>query len=66
MKLIVAHSRTKRLIEGPFELCGSEADFEWLVHCIRQQIHGLGYGWITIHEPPSPLLPNTEPVGWDS
>jgi hypothetical protein len=67
MKIIIKHSKTKRQINGAFEVCGSRADLVSLAEQILAEANGgnFTYGWITVHSDRTPALPNTPPKEWD-
>jgi hypothetical protein len=51
MKIIIEHSRTKRLITGPFRVCGDHNDLREIANQILQQIgDSPGYGWKEVVE----------------
>lgn len=69
MKIVISHGKTKRKIEGSFELCLSKADLEDLSLQIRQEVarrerDQTSYGWFTIRDEPKTLI-NTPPKDWD-
>lgn len=67
MQFIIGHSETKRKIEGPFEICASRGDLEYLIKVLQRYLDtGHNYGWIEIHEPMEPIGVNSSPVGWDT
>ena len=69
MNLIIEHGNTKRRIEGPFNICGTGEDLQWIAECIQKRLaKSHGYGWVSI-----PLrlgeqchIANTEPSPWDT
>lgn len=66
MKLVVSHSKKVRLIEGPYNICGSGKD---LLLLAREIIRATKedpcfYGWVEISEKSS-VMPNTIPDAWD-
>lgn len=66
MKVIIAHSDTKREINGAFNICGSRADLLAIADQIREAVEdGLAYGWVRITGPRQPHLPETPPTNWD-
>ena len=71
MNLIIEHGNTKRRIEGPFNICGTDKDLEWIIECIQEELtkHPGCYGWIKIPER-APVeqchIVNTEPSPWDT
>ena len=68
MKLIISHSRTKRQIDGPFEICGTREDIESLATQIVSHLSDThwSYGWIRIYERGIEPLSTTPPVPWDN
>jgi hypothetical protein len=65
--IIISHSKTKRRIDGPFEICGNEHALRNLCSCILRRLdNGDPFydGWIEIVERP-PVLTNMPPIGWD-
>lgn len=66
MKLILNKNCVKREIEGPFELCVSEADARRLIVQLQDRLdHGFSYGWITIYDEPKVIgQPNGKPLPW--
>jgi len=68
MRLIIEHGNTKRRIEGPFNICGSGRDLEWIAECIQKRLtQSRGYGWVSIPLRPGAQVPiaNTAPIPWD-
>jgi hypothetical protein len=70
MQLIIEHGNTKRRIEGPFNICGTAEDLQWIADCIHVHLtRGAGYGWVKITGR-APIeqchLVNTEPSPWDT
>lgn len=66
MKLIIAHSKTKRVIKGDFKICATKGDLIYLAEVILRNINrqDFSYGWIDIHEP-IPSIVNSPPEAWD-
>lgn len=65
MKVIIEHNKTKRKIEGPFNICGSRQDLERIANTINEVFKdGTVYGWVKIHDEYD-SIPNTEPIGWE-
>ena len=71
MRLIIGHMKTKRWVEGPFEIC---ADPETMMHIsdvLRKKVEDSpswsGRGWVKIPElPVDPMaLANKAPIGWE-
>jgi hypothetical protein len=67
MRIIISHSRTKRRIEGPFNICGSKQDLLRIADLLIKACHdhpgahgegvirnaaGMSYGWVNITDPP--------------
>lgn len=66
MKVTILHSETTRVIEGPFQICGSHEDLLRIATLLIQACHSragidsegevrestLGYGWVSIFDPP--------------
>lgn len=53
MKIIICHSKTKREINGPFNICGSRADLLQLAEAIQEACGSdeeprMVYGWVNI------------------
>lgn len=68
MKIIIEHSKTKREIVGPFNICGSADDLRNIAEKILSSIEGrnsMGYGWVSIHERGQRGMPETAPTSWD-
>ena len=66
-KLIIGYGKTKREIEGPFQICGHG---DWLAEIGRQlieQSEGKYYGWcdITIRMNGESMVNNT-PIPWEA
>lgn len=65
-RLIIGHGKTKREIDGPFQICGSG---EWLVEIGRQLIEqgeGKHYGWVDITiRMNDKAMANNAPIPWD-
>jgi len=70
MNLLIEHGNTKRRIEGPFNICGTGEDLQWIVDCLQERLAlGVGYGWVTIPERApvaQPHIANTKPSPWDT
>ena len=69
MRIVIEHSKSKREIVGSFNICGSYADLSRMAKQIKdaigkQESPNFTYGWVAITEP-APMIPNTEPKGWD-
>ena len=65
MKIIIAHGKTKRKIDGAFNVCGSCKDLRSLARQILSRTENdFYYGWIEISNP-QPHISNTEPVPWE-
>ena len=69
IKIIIEYSQTKRVINGPFSICGERATLLSIAEQIRQQVSGQDddrfySGWIQIRES-LPILSDTKPVEWD-
>ena len=66
MKFIIEHSKTKRTLSTPFNICGKRED---LLKLASQIIEGCGsdffYGWIKIKETEQVSIVNTPPIEWD-
>ena len=68
MKILIMHSTTKRKIEGAFNICGSKED---LLN-VAKQIHdgatntNFTYGWISIVPEKQEIIPDLEPIPWNS
>lgn len=65
MKIIIEQGKRKRLLEGPFRICGSREDLEMLIRCLQTEVQSFTYGWIDIVQLPPPPEPNTEPEPWE-
>ena len=67
MRIIIEHGKTKREIKGPFNICGSAQDLEFigrqLLHYARSD--EFNYGWIEIRAEEQPSISNVHPKGWD-
>ena len=69
MHLLIEHGNTKRRIEGPFNICGTGEDLQWIADCIQDYLaKGAGFGWVTITEYPIEQchIASTEPSPWDT
>lgn len=78
MKLIIGYRKTKRIIDGPFEICCHPDDLRKIKKVIEEALEkDRGYGWVKFDEyietPDQPYdiirthrsIPNTEPIEWD-
>lgn len=67
MKLVIEHSKTKRVIDGAFGVCGSREDLAALAEQVKARLadESWSYGWVSIH-PALPLRSNTTPKTWDA
>ena len=68
-EILIGFSKTKRRIDGPFEICGSRAV---LVSLAQQILHlcdkaRFSYGWIHLLpcDTYNPNMRNNSPIGWD-
>lgn len=73
MEIIIEHSKTKRKIQGPFNICGDYQDLRLIArkileHLERAEAAGrpLGFGWVKIVTEEQPHITNTEPASWDA
>lgn len=65
MQIIISHSKIKRVINGPFSLCGNGRDLFLIAKCITTLAHNEEYyGWIDVYDKPEVLV-NTPPIDWD-
>lgn len=65
MKLIIEHGKTKREINGPYNVCGSRDDLTRLSEAIRCFLkEEAAYGWVEVTEP-NPSTTNQKPVPWE-
>lgn len=65
MEVVISHNRTKRAINGSFNICLSKEDAETIVKILNEKLSTeFYYGWIKI-EDHQPELTNTPPVEWD-
>ena len=67
MKIVIEHGKTKRMIDGPFNICGSREDLMQIVDEIVQKVtdSGMTYGWVAIRGPAQRVFTNTVPDKWD-
>lgn len=66
MKIIIEHLHTKRVIEGPFNICGDRQDLITLMDAINETLHNsFSYGWVNITEQKQPSLVNMIPEPWE-
>jgi hypothetical protein len=67
MKIVIEHGKTKRRIDGPWNICGSREDLESLVSQLQRRLSGdpFHYGWVRIEDKPYYGLAETPPVPWD-
>ena len=69
MKYVIAHSKTKREISGPLNICGSREDLLWLSKKIYEKARKrkFCFGWVTIEKPikKQSAIPNTPAKTWD-
>lgn len=70
MKIVIAHRKTKREIDGPFNICGSYNDLHWIAEQLTKTLEQSGdfnFGWIRISDMPvfQDHIPDTPPIGWD-
>lgn len=67
MRIVITHSRTKRIITGSFELIGTREDLLCIGKQILEQCEGRGwvYGTVDILDTKQEPLPNQTPVSWD-
>jgi hypothetical protein len=68
MKIIIEHSRTKREIDGLFNITGSRQHLEHIARQINDNLkdESWSYASITIYPKPKTIMPNTDPKPWDS
>ena len=74
MKFVIAHKNTKRTIDGAFNICGSEKDFQHLIDVLRAKLgmypendysDSFNYGWIEVPEYTQKHLVDKKSIGWD-
>lgn len=75
MKLVIEHGKTKREIEGSFNLMATRADLEKLIRIIKIQLalkeeengYPFTHGWLQIPDVSivQPSIINTPPKKWD-
>ena len=77
MSLIIEHGKTKRIISGPYNVCGSRADLRLLQKAIELYVDDDWiYGWVMIECSGGMdgdfdvilrqrSISNTAPIGWD-
>ncbi len=67
MKVIIEHSKTKREINGSFNICGSREQLRSVARQILDCLdaHPFSYGWIQIHSDYQRSVPDTPPLHWD-
>jgi len=65
-EIVISHSKTKRKIDGAFEMCGDRETLLFIGRQILRQVERetFAYGWVEIVYR-TPSLTNTKPVGWD-
>ncbi len=63
MKIIISAGNTKREIEGPFAICVSKDDLDWIKTCLNAS-EPFYFGWIFITDKPK-ILSNCSPKKWD-
>lgn len=65
MKIIIEHSKTKRELNGSFNICGSGTDLKKLANQILSEVNEkFIYGWVRICEEQESIA-NTPPEEWD-
>lgn len=66
MKIVIEHSKTKREIIGPFNICGTRADLERLARLILNEVDSncFCFGWIKICDQQESIV-NDKPIHWD-
>jgi hypothetical protein len=65
MEILITHSKTKRKINGPLNICGSKTDLKSLANQILSQVsENFSHGWVTIHEEQESVV-DTPSVNWD-
>ena len=63
MKIVIEHGRTKRQIEGAFNICGSKEDLISIAQQILGAVHednSFAYGWVNIR-----TVRQEPPKGWE-
>ena len=64
-QIIVDHKGVKRLIEGPFQICGDRATLRRIAEQIENQLGpDFSYGWIEIWPEALRSDPNQVPLDW--
>lgn len=67
MKIIVSAQGVKRVIEGPYAICGSATDFKTLRDALNRALDIEGqpfcYGWIDVCER-TQIAQNQAPEAW--
>jgi hypothetical protein len=66
-EIIIEHSRTKRRIVGPCNICGHKRDLVDFATQILDKAsrEDFFYGWVSIVSARQPSIANTEPETWD-
>lgn len=64
MKVIIQQGAIKRVIEGPFRICLSNADANTLCGCLGGMAESGTYGWVDIVESPKDCMPESSPLPW--
>lgn len=67
MKIIIEHGRTKRLIRGPFNICGSRQEMQSIVDQLRGHLadESWSYGWTSVVTERQPINANTATIEWE-
>ena len=65
MNIIVEHQGVKRIISGPFNICGTRADFMDLRDQLAQGcVDDFSYGWVKVRRAEEPGKADTKPLHW--
>ena len=65
MEIIIEHSKTKREINGPFNLCGGANDLRAIADAILSGVKKDDfYGWIKVTAAQEPFV-SRQPESWD-
>lgn len=65
MKIVIEHKTTKRIIDGPFNICGSRSDLEHIINKLEKAVDSdFCYGWVKINFDQESIA-NTAPIPWE-
>jgi hypothetical protein len=65
-EIIIEHSKTKRILRLPFNICGDKETLIAIRNALSEALDDdFVYGWIEVRREEQKPIPNQEPIEWD-